>query len=238
LRAKAKVLPSLPTPAPENVTEGTLFDELIAQYATLTARSEDLIVKHVVSEVESLLRQHLARCVFFLLERRLLRSDSPWSTGSEMQFSLPATLLAPITSFQQQLAFIASVLPTSSVTILYRQIASSISSHLVDRMVFQHSRGKIDPSDATALATEYRLWIECSKQAVGKIVRKIDVPWERLRDAASLLGLTTEDFASLLQVTRDGKPDMFQGSMEQLGVASYSPADVKQVLRLRTDFVN
>lgn len=61
MRAKATLLPSLPTPARENITEGALFDELIAQYATLTARSEDLVVGHIVSEVEGLLRPHIAR---------------------------------------------------------------------------------------------------------------------------------------------------------------------------------
>jgi len=225
-------------PAPEDITEGALFDELIAQYATLTARSEDLVVRHIVSEVEGLSRPHIARYVSFLSKGRLLMTSSPWSTSSEEQFLLPSTLLAPITSFQQQFTFIASTLPASSVMILYRQVASSISSYLVDRMVFQQSRGKIAPSDTTVLATEYRLWIECSKQAVGKTVRRIDVPWERLRDAASLIGVAVQDFVPLVRVARDGDPDKFQASMEQLGVTSYSQAEVKQVLRLRTDFTN
>jgi hypothetical protein len=149
---------------------------------------------------------------------------------------LTSTLLAPVTSFQHQLAFIASTLPASSVTILYRQVASSISSYLVDRLVFQQSRGKIAPSDTAVLVAEYRLWIECSKQAVGKMVRKIDVPWERLRDAASLVA--PRDFISLARIARDGRPEEFQESMEQLGVTSYSQAEVKHVLRLRTDFTN
>lgn len=220
LRAKAAVLPSLPTPVPEHVAEDALFDELIAQYATLTARSEDLIVRHVVSEVENLLRQHIA---------------SPWSTSSEERLSLPSTLLAPVTSFQQQLAFIASTLPASSVTILYRQIASSISSYLMDKMVFQQSRGKVTPHDAAALATEYRLWIECSRQAVGKTVRKLDVPWERFRDAAALIDVSAEEFGPLTRAVRDGNSEVFQEAMERLTVSCYSQAEASHVLRLRTD---
>lgn len=61
LRVKAQIHPSLPDPAPERTAEGTLFDELIAQYAALTARSEDLVTRHVVGGVESGLRTHLAR---------------------------------------------------------------------------------------------------------------------------------------------------------------------------------
>jgi hypothetical protein len=63
LRTKAETHSSLPEPNPDNVAGGTLFDELIAQYATLTARSEDLIVKHIVWEVENALRLHLSRWV-------------------------------------------------------------------------------------------------------------------------------------------------------------------------------
>jgi len=61
LRVKAQEHPSLPDPAPEHIAEGTLFDELIAQYATLTARNEDMVVQHVIGGVESELRTHLAR---------------------------------------------------------------------------------------------------------------------------------------------------------------------------------
>ena len=61
LRVKAQTHPSLPDPAPEHTAEGTLFDELIAQYAALTARSEDMVIRHVVGGVESELRTHLAR---------------------------------------------------------------------------------------------------------------------------------------------------------------------------------
>lgn len=58
---KAQAHPSLPDPAPEHIAEGTLFDELITQYATLTARNEDMVVQHVVGGVESELRTHLTR---------------------------------------------------------------------------------------------------------------------------------------------------------------------------------
>lgn len=61
LRVKAQTHPSLPDPTPEHIVEGTLFDELIAQYATLTARNEDMVIRHVVGGVESELRTHLAR---------------------------------------------------------------------------------------------------------------------------------------------------------------------------------
>jgi hypothetical protein len=61
LRVKAQTHPSLPDPAPENIAEGTLFDELIAQYAALTARNEDMVIRHIAGGVESELQMYLTR---------------------------------------------------------------------------------------------------------------------------------------------------------------------------------
>ncbi|PVG00291.1 hypothetical protein CPB86DRAFT_805974 [Serendipita vermifera] len=221
LRTKAETHFSLPAPNPDNVAGGTLFDELIAQYATLTARSEDLIVKHIVLEVEGALRLHLS---------------SPWTSESEDQFTVPSTLLAPITTLQQHLTYMVTVLPASSVTILYRQIASSISSFLVERMIFQQSRGKLEPSESGVPATEYQLWIECCKQSVGRVVRKIDVPWERLRDATIVLAAGAEEFAAFGRTLASSDQKKFEETIESIGATSLSPLQAKQIARVRTDY--
>jgi hypothetical protein len=153
----------------------------------------------------------------------------------EDQLSLPSTLLSPVTAFQQQMAFIASVLPASSVTILYRQIASSIAAHLVDRVVLHQTRGKIAPDNVGVLSMEYQLWIECSKQSVGRMVRRVEVPWERLRDATRLLEASPKEFSSLVQVTWDGRPDAFEDAMKKLGAGSFTQSEARRVLRLRSD---
>lgn len=133
------------------------------------------------------------------------------------------------------MAFIASLLPSSSVTILYRQIATLISSHIVDRVVFHQSRGKLAPENVSALAMEYQLWIECSKQAVGRMVRRVEVPWERLRDATTLLESNPEEFSDLARVAWEGKPEEFEEAVSRLGTSSFNQTEVRQLLRLRTD---
>ncbi|KAG8833096.1 hypothetical protein FRC17_000035 [Serendipita sp. 399] len=220
LREKAKGHVSLPTPIPDSVAEGTLFDELISQYDTLTARSEDLAVSHVVSEIESALRPHIA---------------SPWSTISEENSVLPSTLLIPVTALQQQLAFIATVLPAASVTILYRRICSSISSFLVERMILQHSRSTLAATDSAVLTAEYSLWIECSKQAVGKLVRKVDVPWQRLREAAAVLNMDSGNYLELVRAAWDGNEAAFEQTCEKFGISSFTQSEMRQALRLRSD---
>lgn len=135
------------------------------------------------------------------------------------------------------MTFIASVLPAASVTILYRQVVSSLSTYVVDRMIIHLSRGKLDPENAGVLAMEYQLWVECSKQSVGRLVRRIEVPWERLRDAATILGMNRDDFSKLVEATWSGSKDLFEEALRSAGVSSFEQNDVRQVLRLRSDCV-
>jgi len=69
LRARADHTKSLP---PSHIsgttlerTETTIFDELMAQYGALSARSEAMIVRQVCGEVESDLKGYFARWVLF-----------------------------------------------------------------------------------------------------------------------------------------------------------------------------
>lgn len=110
-----------------------------------------------------------------------------------------------------------------------------IAAYLVERMVFQQSRGKIDASEAGILGMEYRLWLECAKQAVGRTVRKIEAPWVRLRDAATIANLTTEESDALTLKVWDGTQSEFEATAETLGVASLSQGEARHVLRVRID---
>jgi RAD50-interacting protein 1 len=51
-------MPKLP-PVKDAQFDGTVFDELIAQYASLLDRAEDIVAQHVYGEVEVELRAHL-----------------------------------------------------------------------------------------------------------------------------------------------------------------------------------
>lgn len=56
--------PSLPDPrnSSQDVTEGTIFEELVQQYEKLVTRTEDMIVQQVCAEVEAVWKVHFARC--------------------------------------------------------------------------------------------------------------------------------------------------------------------------------
>jgi hypothetical protein len=44
-----------------DLSTSTVFDVIFERYQTLIARTEDMLVRHVVSEVEGELKQHLTR---------------------------------------------------------------------------------------------------------------------------------------------------------------------------------
>ena len=62
LRARAEANPSLPDPtsAQAEAPDGTLFEELIHQYAKLSGRAEDMIVQQVYGEIEGGLKVHFS----------------------------------------------------------------------------------------------------------------------------------------------------------------------------------
>lgn len=62
LRSRAVAASSLPNPKSnvEDVPEGTIFEELVAQYSKLVVRAEDMIVHTVAGEVEAGLKTHFS----------------------------------------------------------------------------------------------------------------------------------------------------------------------------------
>lgn len=82
---------------------------------------------------------------------------------------------------------------------------------------------------------EYRLWLECSKQSVGRMVRRIEIPWERLRDSAALLGMDSEHFIQFVKLAWDGNTDAYSEGAKEAGATSFNQSEARQILRLRTD---
>ena len=75
LRAKAEAHPSLPTTSHAHKgdeVQGTLFDELVGQYSAIATRAEDMMVRHISSEVEVELKSYFARCVVLTKDLRVM----------------------------------------------------------------------------------------------------------------------------------------------------------------------
>lgn len=72
LRARAEAHPLLPDPSTETTSStakveatfnGTIFQELVIQYRALGGRADEMIVRHVCSEVESASKAYFSRYV-------------------------------------------------------------------------------------------------------------------------------------------------------------------------------
>lgn len=157
---------------------GSIFEIMLGKYRPLVARAEDMIVKHVTSEVERELKQHLTR-----------RWDAaPSSVNEETTLAPDASLLVPVTTLSSQLAHLNEHLPQHTVNQIYREIISHLSNHIQQRAVFS-GWSKFTESGGKNLAAEIDVWVEaCS---LGGIKRP-EGPWRKLREMAKILALPVE----------------------------------------------
>ena len=131
-----------------------------------------------------------------------------------------------------------TALPPSSVSIFYRQIASGLSAYILSRTFKQRSRGKLVEQNGQTLEAEAQLWLQCCRQAVGKVVRRVDIPWRSLMEAAVLINTPGgPSLTSLVQIAWHSSPDEYVQRIEEAGVQRLSREQVKEVLSARLDYV-
>ncbi|KIJ45675.1 hypothetical protein M422DRAFT_227406 [Sphaerobolus stellatus SS14] len=227
LRARAEAHPLLPQPVDEMEasSKGTIFQELIAQYRALGQRADDMIVSHICSEVESAAKAYFA---------------SQWDSSQnappdERGLSIPTTLVVPISLLSTHLAFLVRMLPNSFVVTLYRRIASTLASHILQRRLLMRNVGRLSATEAKGIAEEVLLWVQACQLTVARVVRKVDGPWARLLDAAKLLALDEEHFRSAVsKIFNAGLQDV-ENVQDELEISELDLAEMKNVIRLRND---
>ncbi|CUA72365.1 RINT1-like protein [Rhizoctonia solani] len=225
LRAKVDAHPSLPHTAPVSTVEeihGTLFDELISQYASVVVRAEDMMIRHICSEVEGELKGYFAK---------------QWESSNDNDESLvaiPATLVSPLTTLTTHLSLLVKTLPSSATASIYRRIASSIASHILQRSVLHFGRGRMVPSRGTVFAREAHLWIEASQMAMPN--RRVEAPWQRLLDAAKLVSIPEGiEFEAAKDAVWRASDEQCAEFAEAIGVRSLDRKEMQDALRARSD---
>ncbi|EUC67173.1 RINT-1 family protein [Rhizoctonia solani AG-3 Rhs1AP] len=226
LRAKVDAHPSLPHTTPASTAEeihGTLFDELISQYVSIVTRAEDMIIRHVCSEVEVELKGYFAK---------------QWESGHDNDDNLvaiPATLVSPLTTLTTHLSLLVKTLPSSATASLYRRIASSIASHILQRSVFHFGRGRMIPSRGVVFAREAHLWVEASQLAMPN--RRVEGPWQRLLDGARLVSIPEgADFEAAKDTIWRASNEQCAEFAEAIGVRSLDRKEMQDALRARSDW--
>ncbi|CAE7218412.1 unnamed protein product [Rhizoctonia solani] len=225
LRAKVDAHPSLPHTTPASTAEevhGTLFDELISQYDSVVTRAEDMMIRHICSEVEGELKAYFAK---------QWESDQDIDENSVV---IPATLVSPLTTLTTQLSLLVKTLPSSTTASLYRRTASSIASHILQRSVLHFGRGRMSPSRGLIFAREAHLWVEASQMAMPN--RRVEAPWQRLLDGAKLVSIPKgSEFEAAKDAIWRASDEQCTEFAEAIGVRSLDRKEMQDALRARSD---
>jgi hypothetical protein len=88
------------------------------------------------------------------------------------------------------------------------------------------------------MEAEAQLWLQCCRQAVGKVVRRVDVPWQDLLEAARLVSIPEgPSSTALVQIAWHSSTDEYAQKFEEAGIQRLSQEQVKEVLSARLDCV-
>lgn len=232
LRNSAKLNPLLPAVEyrPTDVPEGTIYDELVAQYRRLSARAEDMIAQQVYGEVEGGLRPHWG----------MLSSPDPAMEGSD-DLAIAPTILGPVALLSSHLTFLQSSLPEITFTVLYRRIAARLCTHILHRAVLYRGRRRLTLREGRAVQRECELWVDTCQMAFGStsIGRpRVEAPWRKLIMAARLLGAEGERWEQVVDATfgTKGTADWEDVMTDAVGYCELGRDEVMQILRMREDF--
>ncbi|KAG6331170.1 hypothetical protein ID866_7919 [Astraeus odoratus] len=229
-------------PDTQEAPEGTIFEELITQYAELSSRAEDLLIQQTCGECEASLKSHFASLV----------SASDGAEGTTHDMMVPSTLFPSVALLSSHLTFLRTALPSSIVTHLYRRIASRIAEHVLQREVLfrpglsRTSGGRhiLAPRQALSIQAECELWAETCQVALNTSRSRAEKPWSRLLAAGRLLSPEMQGSEQLFQVLlnqRRGEgtgenEDEWEATMDsvtRLGSGGLTRDEVTTILRLR-----
>lgn len=230
LRARVQGNPLLPDPEVEESPLGheTIFEELINHYRKLSVRAQDMIVQQVCAEVEGSLRPHLTATTS--------NPNSSTDPGQD-EVAISQTLLAPIALLSTHLTYIRTTLPQSTITLLYRRIASRLSEHIMQRQILY--RGNVSVREAREVQAECELWVETSQGglagALGAGRNRVEAPWSKLLEAGRLIAAEGPVWDKAVDFTYgSGSEREWEVAMvETTGFSELSREEVGRILRRR-----
>ncbi|TFK57612.1 RINT-1 family protein [Heliocybe sulcata] len=228
LRKAAKTNQLLPAVEyrPRDTPDGTVFDELVAQYRRLGSRAEDMIAQQVCGEVESGLKAHWA----------MMTSPDP-NIEVPDGVTVAPTLLAPVALLSSHLRFLQTSLPETTYTVLYRRIASRLCTHILQRAVLYRGRRRLTLQEGQTVQRECGLWIDACR--IGPIAQaRVEAPWRKLVMASRLIGGEGERWERVCDATFGTKvqADWEEVMAETVGYCELAREEAMQILRLRQDF--
>ena len=140
-------------------------------------------------------------------------------------------------SLSGHLGLLASLLPSPSLTAIYRRIVDHLSNHIVQRAILA-GWSRFTAAGGKELEREVAAWVSSSSLALGSAVRRPAAPWRRLEEMAKVLALDDDGdneqvgWDELLDALRSGGSG---APIDQLELRVLDRAELEQVVRRRVD---
>lgn len=127
------------------------------------------------------------------------------------------------------------------ISVSYKRIVANVTGHLLQRLVYHRSKGRFTSSEGKVLAAECRLWIQAGEIGLTsnsgvKKVRRPEVAWAKLVDAATLLSVGEGEFPDVVQAVFDGGRARYDTVSEALGLSgALGREEAQDVLKARVE---
>ena len=162
------------------------------------------------------------------------------SSQSEVNddIALAETLLGPIALLSSHLTFLQATLPQTTVTSIYRTVASRLATHILHRQILYSGRSRITPVKGKVIMAECELWAETCRLALAKTgAGRTEAPWRGLLEAGRIVGADGEAWTKIVDSTFGVLNDEEWEKVltEMVGFSELGREDVGQVIRSRTD---
>ena len=167
----------------------------------------------------------------------LYRSDQNLEPSDDI--TLSQTLLAPITLLSSHLTFIRTTLPRTTITTVYRRVASRVAEHILQRQIL--FRGHFSLHEGRGILAECELWVEtCHVALAGSLSggrERIDAPWVKLLQAGRLACAEGDVWGALLDATFEAQTEEeWEREMTRIvGSVELGRDEVVRVLKRRAD---
>ncbi|KAG0212487.1 hypothetical protein BGX28_006254 [Mortierella sp. GBA30] len=244
---------------------GTIFDDSIKGFGSLSKRIQELIIRSITKDVFGNMKPYVSVRSWPQIEFSATESsgalNSPMtydhsSSQHDNEDDVSPELYQPLTLLTHSLEFLAASLPTRQFTVLYRQVALEIQDFLWQRVIMKNSFSELG---GLQFARDIRIGLWGSAR---RWIKRPENYHRKLRDASILLSLRSakanspplpvlakasfdQESGTVLRRTlaqmmavlfdEDLEVNVVKSKLEEIGVMHLGINEAKDVIRRRVE---